>query len=213
MSPPHLCWPKRYAMSPPDPSFPTNVCKVATWPYLKIVETGPGFIYLWSINFWMSSWKKTDTNNTMDFFLNYHKVKHTCICNVAMDHPQVQTYMQCRPLNLALQKVYARSPLFFFLMEGGMQCRHVTPVISIHHNQIPLRCHRNLRNVMDCLIFCMQCRHAIPLANQNRVCSVAMWMAQQVICSVAMRPGLPTVHSMQCRPHPFTVMHICNVAA
>ena len=92
---------------------------------------------------------------------------------------------------------------FLFLMEGDMQCRHVTPVISISHNQIPLRCHRNPRITMDCLIFCMQCRHAIPLANQNRVCSVAMWMAQQVICSVAMRPGLPTVHSMQCRPPPF----------
>ena len=144
-----------------------------------------------------------------------------------MDHPQLQTYMQCRPLNLALQKVYARSPLFFFLMEGDMQCRHVTPVISIHRNQIPLRCHRNPRITMDCLIFCMQCRHAIPLANQNRVCSVAMWMAQQVICSVAMRPGLPTVHSMQCRPPPFhsyaymqcrrltcrNALPICNVAS
>ena len=106
-------------------------------------------------------------------------------------------------LNRRLVLVSSLLAFQFFLMEGDMQCRHVTPVISIHRNQIPLRCHRNPRITMDCLIFCMQCRHAIPLANQNRVCSVAMWMAQQVICSVAMRPGLPTVHSMQCRPPPF----------
>ena len=204
---------RRCATSPPDPCLPKSVCNVATRPYLKIVESGLGFILLWSIKCCVSSCKKTDTKIIMEFFQNYHKVKHTCICNVAMDHPQLQTYMQCRPLNLALQKVYARSPLFIFLMEGDMQCRHVTPVISINHNQIPLRCHRNPRIAMDCLIFCMQCRHAIPLANWA-VYAVSPWgwpnkwyavspcdlvCQQYTLCNVA--------------PHPFTVMHICNVAA
>ena len=145
MSPPHLCWPKRYAMSPPDPCFATNVCKVATWPYLKIVETGLGFIYLWSINFWMSSWKKTDTNNTMDFFWiitrssihvyamspwTTHKYKH--ICNVA-------------PWTLLCKKCMQGRHFSFFRMEGDVQCRHVTSVISIQRNQIPLRSERNLK--------------------------------------------------------------------
>ena len=96
MSPPHLCWPKRYAMSPPVPCFPTNVCKVATWPYLEIVETGLGFIYLWSINFWMSSWKKTDTNNTMDVS--------------ELSQGQAYMYMQCRHRPPTSTNIYAMSP-------------------------------------------------------------------------------------------------------
>ena len=107
---PILASQKVYAMSPPDPCLPKSVCKVATWPYLKIVETGLGFIWLWSIKFWMSSWKKTDTTHTMVFFQNYHNVKHACICNVAMDNSQIKTYMQCRHLPLAFQTEYAMSP-------------------------------------------------------------------------------------------------------
>ena len=212
MSPPHLCWPKRYAMSPPDPCFPTNVCKVATWPYLKIVETGLGFIYLWSINFWMSSWKKTDTNNTMDVS--------------ELSQGQAYMYMQCRHGPPTNTNIYAMSPpepcvaksackvaTFLFLMEGDMQCRHVTPVISIQRNQIPLRCQRNLKITLDCLIFCMQCRHAIPLVNWTvYAMSPCGWPKKWYAVSPC-DPVCQQYTLCNVAPHPFTVMHICNVAA
>ena len=97
-------------MSPCIICFTSSVCNVATWPYLKIVETGLGFILLWSMKFCVSSCKKTESKIIMDFFQNYHKVKHTCICNVAMDHSQVKPDMQCRHLSLAFWTEYAMSP-------------------------------------------------------------------------------------------------------
>ena len=126
-----------------------------------------------------------------------HKYKH--ICNV------VPWTLRCKK---CMQGCH-----FFFLMEGDMQCRHVTPVISIQRNQIPLRCQRNLKITLDCLIFCMQCRHAIPLVNWTvYAMSPCGWPKKWYAVSPC-DPVCQQYTLCNVAPHPFTGMHICNVAA
>ena len=140
-----------------------------------------------------------------------HNYKH--ICNVAPWTLRCKKCMQGRHFSFFKWKVICNVAMW-------------PPVISIHHNQIPLRCHCNLKITMDCFIFCMQCRHAIPLANRTvYAVSPSGWPNKWY--AVAMRPGLPTVHSMQCRPPPFhsyaymqcrrltcrNALPICNVAS
>ena len=139
---------------------------------------------------------------------------------------QAYMYMQCRHGPPTSTNIYAMSPpepcvaksackvaTFLFLMEGDMQCRHVTPVISIQRNQIPLRCQRNLKITLDCLIFCMQCRHAIPLVNWTvYAMSPCGWPKKWYAVSPC-DPVCQQYTLCNVAPHPFTGMHICNVAA
>ena len=139
---------------------------------------------------------------------------------------QAYMYMQCRHGPPTTTNIYAMSPpepcvaksackvaTFLFLMEGDMQCRHVTPVISIQRNQIPLRCQRNLKITLDCLIFCMQCRHAIPLVNWTvYAMSPCGWPKKWYAVSPC-DPVCQQYTLCNVAPHPFTGMHICNVAA
>ena len=213
MSPPHLCWPKRYAMSPPDPCFPTNVCKVATWPYLKIVETGLGFIYLWSINFWMSSWKKTDTNNTMDFFWiitrssihvyamspwTTHNYKH--ICNVAPWTLRCKKCMQGRHFSFFKWKVICNVAMWPPSSQSIIIRSHYDAIVILGLRWIASSfvCSVAMRYLLS-IELCMQCRHVGGPRSDMQ-------------CRHAIRFANSTLYAMS-PPHPFTVMHICNVAA
>ena len=155
---------------------------------------------------------------------NWHKQHHGFFSELLQS--QAYMYMQCRHGPPTNTNIYAMSPpepcvaksackvaTFLFLMEGDMQCRHVTPVISIQRNQIPLRCQRNLKITLDCLIFCMQCRHAIPLVNWTvYAMSPCGWPKKWYAVSPC-DPVCQQYTLCNVAPHPFTGMHICNVAA
>ena len=115
------------------------------------------------------------------------------------------------------------------------------PCIPIERKQNPFRSERNLKITFSSSFFCMQCRHAIPIVNLN-VYAMSPSILRTNCTEYAMSPViLPlTQKRMQCRrlplhnyeymqcrrltrrnalpicnvaAHPFTVMHICNVAA